>query len=164
MDSQSFRIYGVRDVAHLRALAIDTAREFAYGANPDTLAKMLLETAIVETDGAQAYMDTARKYGRSVMQIDEIGYKEALRVRALRNCPAFETEIQKGYLSEELQRNPRFAMFLARMIYLGKSTPIPATLGERAAYWKRFYNTIYGAGSAEHYLRLVKKHLGADYE
>ena len=161
MQSVSYQNYGVFDINHLKDIARETAQKYRYGANEDNLYKMLLETAVVETDAGQA-IDNTHYSGRSIMQLDKIGYDEALRIRQKKGNKDFQYEVNKGYLSDELQKNPRFAMYLARMFYLGKREPIPSTLENRALYWKRYYNTLLGAGSIEKYLDLVYNNLGKD--
>ena len=164
MQNQSYQIYGVCDLNDIKTIARETADKYQYGANRENLYKMLLETAIVETDAGNAYMDINRNYGRSIMQFDKVGYDEALRVRALKGNLDYQKEVDLGYMSNALQRNPRFAMYLARFFYLGKSKPIPDTLKDRANYWKIYYNSVYGAGTPEKYINLVKKHLGKDWK
>jgi len=45
------------------------------------------------------------------------------------------------------------AVLFARLHYLFRTKdPIPATVEEQAAYWKRWYNTIAGAGTVAEYL------------
>ena len=164
MQSISYQTYGIYGIDDLKEIAKETAEKYSYGANKDNLYKMLLETAIVETNAGRAAMDTNRDYGRSIMQLDKVGYDEALRIRQKKGDKNFEYEVYKGYMSDELQKNPRFAMYLARMFYLGKSEPIPSTLENRALYWKRYYNTLLGAGSVEKYLDLVYNNLGKDWK
>ena len=164
MQNTSYQTYGVTGLDDIKTIARETADKYQYGANRDNLYKMLLETAIVETDAGNAYMDTNRNYGRSIMQFDKVGYNEALRIRAAKGNTDYQNEVNQGYMSDTLQRNPRFAMYLARFYYLGKSKPIPNTLEERANYWKTYYNSIYGAGTPEKYINLVKKHLGKDWK
>lgn len=164
MQSVSYQTYGIYGIDDLKEIAKETADKYSYGANKDNLYKMLLETAVVETNAGRAAMDTNRNYGRSIMQFDKVGYDEAIRMRQKKGDRDFQYEVNKGYMSDELQKNPRFAMYLARMFYLGKSEPIPSTLENRALYWKRYYNTLLGAGSIEKYLDLVYKNLGKDWK
>lgn len=46
----------------------------------------------------------------------------------------------------------RLAMLFCRLHYLRCPGPIPATEGQRAAYWKKHYNTTAGKGTPEKYL------------
>ncbi|MDE6886180.1 MAG: hypothetical protein K2P17_03990 [Helicobacteraceae bacterium] len=163
MQTPSYITYGVVDLEDLKSIAKETAEKYSYNANRDNLYKLLLETAIVETNAGNASMDVNRSYGRSIMQFDKIGYEEALRVRNIYKNNDFQEQINKGYMSEAMQRNPRFAFYLARFFYLGKIEAIPSTLKERAEYWKKYYNTGGGAGTASAYISRVQSHLGKDW-
>jgi len=45
------------------------------------------------------------------------------------------------------------AVLFARLHYLFRTKdPVPESVGDQAAYWKRWYNTIAGAGTVEQYL------------
>ena len=158
------KLYGYKNLNELKTDAKACAINYPYGANYNDLAKLLLETAIVETDGATAYMDVNRNYGRSIMQLDKIGYEEALRIRVLKKNKNYAKEIESGYMSDDLQYNIPFAMYLARFFYLGKPEKIPDSIEGRAKYWKKYYNTSYGAGTPEKYISLVNKWLGANYD
>lgn len=162
MQTPSYLTYGVIDLEDLKSIAKETAKKYSYNANIDNLYKLLLETAIVETDAGNA-PDTTPHSGRSIMQFDKIGYEEALRIRKKYGNTDFQAQVNKGYMSDDMQRNPRFAFYLARFFYLGKSGAIPSTLKERANYWKKYYNTALGAGSAEAYISRVQSHLGKDW-
>ena len=106
MQNTSYQIYGVTGLDDIKIIARETADKYQYGANRDNLYKMLLETAIVETDAGNAYMDTSRNYGRSIMQFDKVGYNEALRIRAAKGNTDYQKEVNDGYMSDTLQRNP----------------------------------------------------------
>lgn len=164
MQTPSYLTYGVIDLNDIKSIARETANKYPFGANEDDLYKLLLETAIVETNAGTAPMDINRSYGRSIMQFDKIGYEEALRVRKIYSNRDFQEQVNKGYMSDDMQTNPRFAMYLARFFYLGKKGTIPNTLRGRANYWKRHYNTSSGAGSIEAYISRVQAHLGKDWK
>ena len=53
---------------------------------------------------------------------------------------------------EALESNLAYSIAMARMHYLRVPGAIPVTIEGQAAYWKQFYNTIYGAGTEEEYL------------
>ena len=161
--SPSFATYGVIDLDHLKELARATANKYPYGANKENLYKMLLETAITETNAGLAPMDLTRTYGRSIAQFDRVGYEEALRVRSLKGDRDFQALIDKGYMSAEFQRTPEWAFYMMRMFYLGKNAVIPGSLSGRAEYWKKYYNSALGAGTAQKYINLVQTHLGKDW-
>ena len=54
MQNTSYQIYGVTGLDDIKTIARETADKYQYGANRDNLYKMLLETAIVETDAGNA--------------------------------------------------------------------------------------------------------------
>lgn len=55
-------------------------------------------------------------------------------------------------LMEQIKDNDELACALARVKYLTVPAPIPTTLAEQAAYWKKHYNTYLGAQDVRHYL------------
>jgi hypothetical protein len=70
--------------------------------------------------------------------------------------------VYRGYLKTEagvfgpdpkvLESNLVYAIAMARTHYLRCPGPIPVTIEGQAAYWKKYYNTVYGAGTEEEYL------------
>lgn len=57
-----------------------------------------------------------------------------------------------GAGAEEMAGNLYYAAAMCRVHYLRVSEPIPDTLEGQAAYWKEYYNTPAGAGSASDYM------------
>ncbi len=62
----------------------------------------------------------------------------------------------RSELSDLLEHNDVFCCCMARIVYLRDRDPIPKTVEERAAYWKRVYNTPLGRGTVEHYLEAAR--------
>ena len=54
----------------------------------------------------------------------------------------------------ELRNNDRYAAAMARVHYKRAPAPLPPVgdIQAMAAYWKRYYNTIHGAGTVAQYL------------
>ena len=54
----------------------------------------------------------------------------------------------------ELRNNDRYAAAMARIHYKRAPAPLPAAgdVQAMAAYWKRYYNTIHGAGTVAQYV------------
>ena len=163
MNSQTYKIYGIFGVDDIKSIARKISDEYSLGANKEALYKLLTEIAVVETNAGRAVMDINRNYGRSIMQFDKVGYNEALRQRARVNNRDFESEVKQGYMSDTLQKNPAFAMYLARMYFLKVNRAIPNDLNGRANYWKTYYNTYLGAGTPEKYIALVRQNLGINW-
>lgn len=60
--------------------------------------------------------------------------------------------INSAHPAEEMVGNLYYACAMARIKYARDSAPIPDTLPEQAAFWKRVYNSAAGAGTAEKYI------------
>lgn len=67
--------------------------------------------------------------------------------------------------SKRLVWDLKYAAAMCRVHYRRIKAPLPAAhdLDAQAAYWKRYYNTIHGAGTAAHFINAVRassvKHL-----
>lgn len=59
---------------------------------------------------------------------------------------------------EILTTNLIAGIVACRLHYWRVPKPMPKTLDEQAAYWKRWYNTTKGAGTEEHFKELVIKY------
>ena len=57
----------------------------------------------------------------------------------------------------DLAYNDEMAILFCRLRYLVDPNPIPKTLEKQAEYWKRIYNTKYGKGTPEEYIKNYKK-------
>ena len=55
--------------------------------------------------------------------------------------------------------NIALACAFCRLHYRRKPRAIPGTLPGRAAYWKRYYNSVNGKGSVGHYVAVNMKHI-----
>jgi hypothetical protein len=58
--------------------------------------------------------------------------------------------------------NLAYATVIARIVYLRAPTQLPDAkdLPGMAAYWKKYYNTIYGAGTEEQFIEHYTKYVG----
>jgi len=57
-----------------------------------------------------------------------------------------------------MTHDDRLACAFARLHYYWHAEPVPAALGEQAAYWKRYYNTVAGKGTEEAYMLAYEKY------
>lgn len=154
-----FDSYGVNSLGDIKAVCKAIANKYHFNANKENLYRMLLETAIVETNAGTAIDKTANS-GRGLFQFDKIGYNEALTQRVRVKNNDFANQIAEGYMGNSILQNAYFSAYLARLFYLSKSGAIPSDVSGRAFYWKKYYNTVKGAGSVEHYIKLVNKWIG----
>ena len=58
----------------------------------------------------------------------------------------------------QLMTNLPLAVLMARIRYLMVPEPIPESVDGQAAYWKKHYNTVLGAGEEVHYLTKWYEH------
>ncbi|MEC4091593.1 hypothetical protein [Pseudoalteromonas rubra] len=145
--------YGVISRGHLRDTAIAVCDVF--GRRPFDL-ELLLETCATETQLGSYPDKTPYKHGISVMQIDHPLFKHAKQKYKnnkinTRLKSAFGVDLAK-VAYRELALNPLLGMIFARLAYWMVECPIPATLAERAGYWKKHYNTRLGKGEVIHYI------------
>lgn len=56
----------------------------------------------------------------------------------------------------ELAFSPLLSLVFCRLFYRLIPEPIPNSMGERAQYWKRYYNTAKGKGTATDYIYAAK--------
>ena len=84
-------------------------------------------------------------------------YKPELRkkiIEMVNLCPGTD---------EPLMSNALYSCAIARCCYYRQPEPLPAA-GDKAGqanYWKKYYNTIHGAGTVDEYLHNYKKHVGS---
>lgn len=57
----------------------------------------------------------------------------------------------------QMQGNHYYATAMARVFYLRFRTGLPTTLQDQAGYWKQYWNTKFGAGTPEQYVRNYRK-------
>lgn len=63
----------------------------------------------------------------------------------------------------QLYNDDRLACLMARIHYMRFPEPVPAGLDAQAAYYKRYYNTELGAGSAAKYIQDYETHVSPEF-
>lgn len=117
---------------------------------------LLIETAAVETKLGHYKDPTPNGAGRGLNQVDPDTF-DWLQVKYRDTAIAMDildaTGIDIGRVNhDELDYNPLLSMIWCRLRYCAVPTAIPESQAERAAYWKKFYNTVAGKGTVEHYM------------
>jgi hypothetical protein len=116
---------------------------------------LMLETAAQETRCGTFKDPTPYGAGRGVFQLDLIAFED-ISFR----CPPkayrlikdeFGIDIRKCQHSQ-VDSSPLLAAIFCRIFYLLIPAQIPQTVEERAEYWKRYYNTVAGKGTALEYI------------
>lgn len=130
-----------------------------YGSN-GTADLLLLETATTET-GLGTIADTTEKAGMGICQFDEDPFND-LKKRSMSYRDNILKELGvdiKLVEWEHLRYNSFLSLLFCRLQYKPFNEEIPATIEGRGAYWKKYYNSIFGKGTVEHYLKMNKKDL-----
>ena len=124
----------------------------------ETAKEMIIETAIAET-GLGQIEDKTVGAGMGLTQFDDKPFQD-IRDRSIKLRPKIlkELHIDISLVEwDDLRYNQFLALLFTRLHYWLKGDPIPATIEERAKYWKLHYNTVQGKGTVEHYLAMNKK-------
>ena len=154
-----YRYYGLLNEEHFKDCVKAVCDCLGYGAfnNANIL---LTETAIAETDLGLTKDSTILNIGVGIMQFDKIGFND-VKERGIRYreqiLDYLKIDIDKVELNY-LAYNPYLSVLFARIKYKLIPDPIPKTLEGRAKYWKKYYNSSAGKGTAEHYISAVKKY------
>lgn len=124
-----------------------------YGANK-TAPELLLETVGVETTFGM-YEDPTKYAGMGLTQFDKMPFYD-LKSRVngeekqrVLGCFGIDLDLVHW---EDLRYNPLLALIFTRIAYRKIPEEIPTTVKERAAYWKKYYNTKAGKGTVEKYV------------
>lgn len=122
---------------------------------------MILETACVESNCGE-YIKQLKGPACGIFQIEPNTAKDMLQHFIKYKPKLFENYIKllnpNLTLEQNLQTNLMFQIFMCRVYYLRFEQIIPNTVEERAAYWKKYYNTYKGKGTVEKYIKAVDKY------
>ena len=147
--------YGLisRQQALMTAIAVNSAISPTSDKNG---VAMILETACAETLLGKLNDPSTYSAGSSLCQIDK-GTFDWLQGKYGNKLVADRIKAAFGFnLADiqyrEIELNPLLAMIWCRLRYLTLIQPIPSTTEERAAMWKKYYNTSAGAGTVGGYI------------
>lgn len=147
----------------------DHARDFArsvcdvLGRGKNNMAEpMLLETSAQETHLGRFRDRTPYGAGTGLCQIDLIAFEDIkARTRDKHKqaiLEVFSIDLDKVEY-RELEYSPLLSFIFCRLHYKLIPDEIPKSLEGRADYWKKFYNTSAGKGSAEEYIENAHRYL-----
>lgn len=145
--------YGLIKEEHLKDIAEAVCDSLGYGSN-GTANELLVETAMAETHGG-TLKDPTLYAGMGITQFDKMPFQDVKdRVRSSDKMKLLQDfDINLDIVEwEHLRYTPLLAMIFTRLKYKKVQEAIPSTLEERADYWKYYYNTLAGKGTAEHYI------------
>lgn len=146
--------YGVINLTRINEdaqMICDCLGHGKYGTAKD----MIIETAIAET-GLGQIEDKTVGAGMGLTQFDELPFND-IRDRSIKSRPKILKDLGVDISLvhwDDLRYNQFLALLFTRLLYKPVNEDIPATIEERAAYWKEHYNTKAGKGTVEHYLEM----------
>lgn len=157
-----YACYGVTSQEEVRTLCKLVASSLSLGANKKNLELQLLEIAQAESRLGTIKYNPNRGYGLGVWQFDKIAFEEI--TNQLRKNPAIlekcELILQYNPLNktyQDLTTHALLACVYARLyLYFRVPEKVGATPEERARQWKKYYNTIKGAGTEAGYLSAIR--------
>jgi hypothetical protein len=117
--------------------------------------RLLFETAAAETGCGTIPDRTRHGAGRGLFQCDEVAFNDVVRRVRDRHVEAVGREFDfnvRELRHRDLNVSPLAACVVARLFYMLRPEAIPLSLKGRAEYWKKFYNTVAGKGSAADYI------------
>lgn len=153
--------YGVTDEIDIKGVISTIVALYPMGANPTLLYDFLLEICAVETALGQGAYNVNRGYGYGLWQFDKIAFDDTkIRIAKKHNADFLlicNRNINK-ITYDDLKTSSLVACFFARTyLYYRIPHAIPSTRVARANDWKKYYNTIKGAGTPEKYLAAAQK-------
>lgn len=144
--------YGLINPDHAREIASVVVE--VMGGEPQVV-DLLMETAAAETLLGQYPDAHYYTHGVGLTQVDEDTFawlRDKYASGFVADClkDRFGVAIaQVNY--RELAFSPLLAFIWCRLRYMTVPHPVPTKIKERAAYWKRFYNTVKGKGTPQEY-------------
>lgn len=118
---------------------------------------------VQETRGGEMYM----KGGLGIYQM-EAATHESLWLHRISNMPELKSKImtycdfQEKPAAGELVQNLGYASIMTRIFYHGIEEPLPPANNVEAmgVYWKKYYNTVYGAGTVDEFVKSYHTYVG----
>lgn len=148
------RWYGVLLDSQIDDAIENIVDNLSLGADKNHLRALLKETAMVESNYAKT-PDFTPNSGKGVFQLDKIGFEDAISQNSAIKAQALKMGYNLDlldYSKPEVTQDILLNTMLARLLYYKKPGSIPSTREGRAAYWKKYYNSVLGAGTIQAYL------------
>lgn len=149
----------------LKALISRTLRKFDL--HSGSAVNLLLGTCLQESRGGTYLRQMSNDFDIGVHAIgimqmekntfdwmlEKYDYKISMLLNSSMNC--------EGVEFEQLEYNLELSILFARLRYLAVPEALPESEDLRglANYWKKYYNTIHGAGTVEEFINIYKKYV-----
>lgn len=125
---------------------------------------LLLKTAAKESRGGTYLRQIGGGPALGVFQIEPDTEKD-IWLNFLRFNPNLTAKIKAltgidGPDMSALEGDLRYQTVMARLVYYRISKPLPGIddLPGQAQYWKKYYNTLHGAGTVDEFIEAAKKY------
>ncbi|AWY02821.1 hypothetical protein [Alteromonas phage JH01] len=157
--------YGVASQDHLVNSARQVVAKLGGGRNALIL---MLGTCAAETHCASYPDRHPEKLGVGLGQCDEIALvdvKAHIRPHDSIAMQELGYDIQNVKL-EDLALDPLLAFAIMRLVYKRKPEPLPSCsdLEAQGRYWKKYYNSALGAGTASKYVEEYKNYVPSEFQ
>lgn len=154
--------YGLKSKTHAIELAVAVC--CGLGKENDLSAEqLLLGTACAETK-LGAYPDnTPKTLGVGLCQHDQIGLDDIKQEGEQRHFDIVQKLWGYDMLTidlADLANDPLLSFICCRLSYKRIPAAIPNSLKDKAAYWKKHYNTVAGKGTEQHFVDAFIECLG----
>jgi len=120
---------------------------------------LLFKIALVESHFGEHRSTYRSGYHGGIFQVDKEGFKATQDVRSHPGLARKFKKINKDFCIDWREvnwrdlRSPLYSAIAARLFLSNKPKAIPYSLEGQAIYWKEFYNTNSGKGSADKFKR-----------
>lgn len=124
--------------------------------------ELVFGTACVESCAGEYIRQFPAGPALGIFQMELATYNDLFK-NYLNNRPGLKAKVMTLYcpgmtVEENLTTNLIFAAAMCRIHYLRASAPIPGDLSGWAAYWKKYYNTKYGKGTPEKFIKAYERY------
>lgn len=131
----------------------EVATNYTLGANKQNLKALLFEICAVES-GFGTAIDTTLTSGEGLTQFDRTTFNEIKSYMLSKDIDVYNLS-NTSY--EMLRTNPKLSLLMTRYFFYSRvNEAIPSEIENRAAQWKKYYNTYLGAGTEAAYIREAK--------
>jgi len=152
--------YGVKNLDEVKSLAKMVVKGLG---GSESVYLQMLGTAATETR-CGTYPDShPEKLGVGLYQHDKINIEDIKKEGEQRHFDIVKNLWGYDISSIELVDlafDPLLSTICCRLSYKRIPELIPSKLSKQAIYWKKYYNTNAGVGSAEHFIQCVNEVLG----
>lgn len=148
----------------MRELVTSTLQELELDSS--NAIELILGTIAQESAYGKYHKQLGNGPARGICQMEPNTFNDILK-----NFLAYKPALAKKVLSvsslaefdvDQLEINDKFAICMCRVHYYRVKASIPNNLPGWAAYWKKYYNTILGAGKEEEYIVNYNKYVVPD--